>query len=171
MITIRRMAAQDVPAVAKLRRQWTEENAGASIDDPGYEERFERWVAASDRPTWVAVDGGDGGGIADCTPGGSGERSPALEIVVGMVNLAVFERMPRPGHGSSRWGYLANAYVLPDFRDAGVGKLLVDALLDYARAEGLVRVVLSPSERSVRFYERAGFGPADMLMARSLTDS
>jgi GNAT superfamily N-acetyltransferase len=148
MIKVRLMTAQDVPAVANLRRQWTEENAGAPIDDPGYELRFAQWVARSERPTWVAVRG---------------------DVIVGMVNLAVFERMPRPGHGLSRWGYLGNAYVLPDFRDAGVGRLLVDALLDHAREEGLVRVVLSPSERSVRFYERAGFGPADMLMAQSLT--
>ena len=146
-IEIRLMAPEDIAAVAKLRRQWTEENAGHPIDDPGYEERFARWVAGNDRPTWVAVRDGE---------------------VIGMVNLAVFDRMPRPGVGSSRWGYLANAYVVAEFRSAGVGKLLVDALMAYARAEGLVRIVLSPSERSVRFYERAGFGPADMLMARRL---
>jgi hypothetical protein len=37
-----------------------------------------------------------------------------------------------------------------------------------ARRVGLVRVVLHPSDRAVPFYERAGFGPADMLMAQSL---
>ena len=73
--------------------------------------------------------------------------------------------MPRPGVAGSRWGYLANAFVLAGYRDRGVGRLLVDALLDHARATGLVRVVLSPTERSVPFYERAGFGPADMLLA------
>jgi GNAT superfamily N-acetyltransferase len=146
-IEIRPMAARDVATVARLRKQWTEENAGHAIDDPGYDERFVRWVAGNDRPTWVAEQDGE---------------------IVGMVNLAVFDRMPRPGVESSRWGYLANAYVVPPMRNAGVGKLLIDALMTYARDEGLVRVVLSPSERSVRFYERAGFGPADMLMAQRL---
>jgi GNAT superfamily N-acetyltransferase len=141
------MGEHDIAAVARLRRRWTEENAGEPIDDPGYEERFARWIAGNDRPSWVAERDGE---------------------IVGMVNLAVFERMPRPGVESSRWGYLANAYVRPDLRDGGVGRLLVDALMAYARAEGLVRVVLSPSERSVGFYERAGFGPADMLMAQRL---
>lgn len=146
-LKIRSMAEGDVAAMAGLRRRWTEENAGRPIEDPGYEERFARWAAGSDRPSWVAEHDGQ---------------------IVGMVNLAIFERMPRPGVESSRWGYLANAYVVPEFRSAGVGRLLVDALLAYARAEGLVRIVLSPSERSVRFYERAGFGPADMLMAQQL---
>jgi GNAT superfamily N-acetyltransferase len=55
--------------------------------------------------------------------------------------------------------------VLAGYRDRGVGRLLLDALLDHARREGYARVVLSPSPRSVPFYERAGFGPADMLLA------
>ena len=75
--------------------------------------------------------------------------------------------MPRPGIGDSRWGYLANAYVRPEFRNAGVGRLLIDELMAYARREGLARVVLHPSDRAVPFYERAGFGPADMLMAQT----
>jgi hypothetical protein len=29
-----------------------------------------------------------------------------------MMNLAISERMPRPGRPASYWGYLANAYVL-----------------------------------------------------------
>jgi GNAT superfamily N-acetyltransferase len=147
VVKIRPMGEHDIAAVAQLRRRWTEENAGEPIDDPGYEERFARWIAGNDRPSWVAERDGE---------------------IVGMVNLAVFERMPRPGVASSRWGYLANAYVRPDLRDSGVGRLLVDALMAYARDAGLVRVVLSPSERSVRFYERTGFGPADMLMAQKL---
>ena len=32
---------------------------------------------------------------------------------------------------------------------------------------GFVRVVLSPTERSVPLYERTGFGPADALMLRT----
>jgi GNAT superfamily N-acetyltransferase len=142
---VRLAGAGDIPALARLRRAWTEEG-GAASDDPGFEERFAAWCAAEAgrRLTWIAeVDGAP----------------------VGMVNLAVFERMPRPGVPSSRWGYLANAFVLAGYRDRGVGRLLLDGLLDHARREGYARVVLSPSPRSVPFYERAGFGPADMLLA------
>lgn len=147
-ILIRALVPSDVPALARLRREWTEENAGEAVDDPGYDERFAEWATrtAGDRAAWVAESGGE---------------------IVGMVNMAVFERMPRPGVGASRWGYLANAYVRPEFRNSGVGRLLVDELLAYARSEGLARVVLHPSDRAVPFYERAGFGPADMLMAQT----
>lgn len=137
----------DLAALAGLRRMWTEENAGGLIDDPGFEARFAEWISGADRPTWVAEAGGR---------------------PVGMVNLAIFDRMPAPGLAAARWGYLANAYVVPDYRNAGVGRLLVDELMIFARGEELVRVVLSPSAKSVPFYERAGFGPADMLMAQRL---
>jgi GNAT superfamily N-acetyltransferase len=84
-----------------------------------------------------------------------------------MMNLAVFERMPRPGRPPSRWGYLGNAFVLAAYRNRGIGAQLIDAALDYADRNGFVRVVLSPTCRSVPFYERAGFGPASALLLRT----
>jgi hypothetical protein len=46
--------------------------------------------------------------------------------------------------------------------------LLVGALIDEGRARGWVRIVLSPSERSVPFYRRAGFRDADELLVLPL---
>jgi len=84
-----------------------------------------------------------------------------------MMNLAIFERMPRPGRAPSRWGYLSNAFVLAAHRNQGIGGQLVAAVLSYVDQNGFARVVLSPSERSIPFYERAGFGPAYTLMLRT----
>jgi GNAT superfamily N-acetyltransferase len=83
-----------------------------------------------------------------------------------MMNLAVFERMPRPGRDPGRWGYLGNAFVLAAYRDQGIGSALLAAVLGYADERGFARVVLSPSERSVPFYRRAGFVPAQELLLR-----
>ena len=141
---IRRAGDADLPAIARLRRQWTMEQEG-DRGDPDFEERFAAWWAreSSRRIWWLAEVG----------------HRPA-----GMMNLAVFERMPRPGRAPSRWGYLGNAFVLAPFRDQGIGGQLLGAVLGYAREHHLARVVLSPGERSVPFYQRAGFGPADVLM-------
>jgi GNAT superfamily N-acetyltransferase len=84
--------------------------------------------------------------------------------LAGMMNLAVFERMPRPGRPDSCWGYLANAFVLAADRDQGIGRQLLDAVLSHARQHDFARVVLSPSQRPVPFYQRAGFGPAGALL-------
>lgn len=147
-VRVRRAEETDAPALARLRRLWTEED-GAPAGEPGFEERFATWLAGQRdlRVSFVAELGGE---------------------VIGMMHLAVFDRMPRPGRPDSRWGYLSNAFVLADHRDDGVGAALLDAVVGYARERDCVRVVLSPSERSVSFYRRAGFGPATMLMARVL---
>jgi len=146
-VVIGQAEAADLAAIALLRLQWTQEQSGA-IDDPGFDERLGAWFAreSSRRIIWLAeADGG----------------------LVGMMNLVVFERMPRPGRAPSRWGYLGNAFVLAAHRNQGIGGQLLSALLGYADEKGFVRIVLSPSERSIPFYERAGFGPTDVLMLRT----
>lgn len=141
---IRRAEDADLPALARLRRESTVEQDGDGAD-PSFEERFSAWYAreSSRRIIWLAeVDG----------------------RLVGAMNLSVFERMPRPGRAPSRWGYLGNAFVLAAYRNQGIGRQLLDALLGHASEHGFARVVLSPSERSIPFYGRAGFGPAGALM-------
>lgn len=141
---IRRAGNVDLAAISQLRREWTHEWFGGP-GDPDYDERFAEWFAreSSRRIMWVAEADGR---------------------LVGMMNLTIFDRMPRPGRAPSRWGYLGNAFVLAAYRSQGIGGQLMDAVLGYAGENALARVVLSPSERSIPFYERAGFGPAEELL-------
>ncbi|TMM35535.1 MAG: GNAT family N-acetyltransferase [Actinobacteria bacterium] len=143
---IRRAGDDDIPALARLRRSWLEEEEGPH-PDPDFEHRFAAWYLDESprRVTWLAEAGGG---------------------PVGTMNLAVVTRMPAPGRTPRRWGYLNNAFVLAAHRNRAVGRQLLDALLGYATDEGLARVVLRPSVRSVPFYGRAGFVPAQMLMVR-----
>jgi GNAT superfamily N-acetyltransferase len=144
---IRRAEDADLAAIVRLRRQWTQEQEG-DREDPAFDERLAAWFTreSSHRITWLAE--------ADDRP-------------IGMMNLAIFERMPRPGRASSHWGYLGNAFVLAAYRNQGIGRQLISAVLAYADENGFARVVLSPTERSIPFYERAGFGPANALMLRT----
>jgi GNAT superfamily N-acetyltransferase len=85
--------------------------------------------------------------------------------------LDLTARPARPGTAPqppSRWGYLGNAFVLPAWRSQGIGTALLAALLDHARAEHFSRIVLSPSERSMASYQRAGFAPATSLLLTEL---
>lgn len=147
----------DVDEVARLRRAWAEEQAGAVLPDPGFEESLAGWFRREhgQRVTWLAEEDG---------PAAPGQRA------VGMLNMLVFTRMPRPadarGHRRTRWGYVANVFVAAEARNAGVGRLLVDACVAHADQQRFARLVLSPSERSVPFYARAGFVPAASLMVR-----
>jgi len=48
-------------------------------------------------------------------------------------------------------------FVLEPFRNRGVGAALLDAVIAAADERRYARLVLSPSERAVPFYRRAGF--------------
>jgi GNAT superfamily N-acetyltransferase len=134
---IRIAGSADGPAIAALRRAWTAEDHG-DVAEPGFEARFLDWYEreSARRVCWL------------------GELSGQP---VGMMNLALFERMPRPGRDAGTWGYLANAFVLGPYRNQGIGARLLAALVAHADDHGYIRVVLRPSERAIPFYQRAGF--------------
>lgn len=143
--SVRLAGADDVQALARLRRAWNEENAGFAVGDPGFEDRFAEWWS-SERATRtlfiVQVDG---------TP-------------VGMANVKCYERMPVAGRPSAgRWGYVGNVFVLAAHRNAGVGQVLMRALIDWAGGAGLEHLRLAPSPLSKSFYERLGFVPGAVV--------
>ncbi|MQA02856.1 MAG: GNAT family N-acetyltransferase [Streptosporangiales bacterium] len=146
--TVRLATGADVPALAALRRDWTAEN-GWAADEDDFERRFAAWFTGETerRVTWLAELAGQ---------------------PVGMLNLVLFDRMPRPGLRAGGWAYLANLYVRPAHRGQRIGGDLLDGAVAYAREHHLDRIVLHPSERSVPFYRRAGFGVADMLLVHPL---
>ena len=130
-----------------LRRSWALENGRVESAGDAFERDFAAWVEreSAQRRFWLAT--------VDDRP-------------VGMVNLLVFDRMPTIGGDSGGWGYLCNMYVHETARNGGLGAQLAQAVLDFADAAGLHRVVLSPTERSRPFYASLGFRSADSLLLR-----
>lgn len=157
MYTVRQANPADVPQLARLRALWSAEQEPGPAPEPaaaggeagdgdgfpdGFAEDFRHWAEDNPRQFFVAEEGGE---------------------LIGMVNLLIFERMPKPGKGSSCWVYLGNAYVLPQHRSAGAGTALMQAAMAFARNLGAVRIVLAPSPKSAQFYARLGFQPASEL--------
>ncbi len=145
-VIVRVAGPADVGALAALRSAWTAER-GAVGPDLGFADRFQTWFddERRHRTFWLAE---------------------TADAPVGMVNLLTFTRMPGRSADSGRWGYLGNMYVAPERRNMGVGGQLLATLLAHADAAGFERVVLSPTERSIPFYRRAGFDVADQLLLR-----
>ena len=54
-------------------------------------------------------------------------------------------------------GTIGRMAVLKDWRRRGVGRALLQALLNQAARQGLIRVTLSAQTHALGFYERAGF--------------
>jgi ribosomal protein S18 acetylase RimI-like enzyme len=61
--------------------------------------------------------------------------------------------------------------VDPDYRQQGVGRMLVDATLDALKSKGMPRVVLSTAEKNAAaqsLFDRAGFRRTMIEMTREL---
>lgn len=142
MLIIRDQTTEDRAALAALRAVWAAEQEPGLDDDPDFEAVYSGWLDANPRKFFVAEVNG---------------------VPVGMLNLLVFERMPKPGKEPSRWVYLGNVYVLPEFRNAGIGAQLVQKAIAFSRGIKAGRMVLSPSPASRTFYARLGFEPAEEL--------
>ena len=137
MTPVRVAGPEDVTAVAELRAL-----ASGATTDPEFERGLADWLAAE----------GD-------------RRTTFLAPGAGIGSLFEYRRMPRPGRPVSRWGYVSNLFVREEARGRGVGTALLRAIVAEADARGYARLVLSPSERAVALYLRAGFVVPDEAAA------
>jgi GNAT superfamily N-acetyltransferase len=135
-VNVRVAGAADVAALAALRALWS------GGGEPDFDRRMAAWIAdeGDRRTTWLATVGDE---------------------PVGMASMLEYRRMPRPGRPDSRWGYVSNMFVREDVRNRGIGSALLEAIIAAGEERGYVRLVLSPSARSVPFYARAGFVTPD----------
>ncbi|MEP7210514.1 MAG: GNAT family N-acetyltransferase [Alphaproteobacteria bacterium] len=77
--------------------------------------------------------------------------------IIAVMSLRIVGQMPTPGLFDGRWGYLANAYTLPDYRGQEIGTRLFEALKAWANERACAVILVWPSEKSFPFYERKGF--------------
>jgi ribosomal protein S18 acetylase RimI-like enzyme len=139
---IRPATVDDAAALARLRWRFkVEDDGGIHRDEQVFLADCERWLR--DRLTgswlvWVAdVDG----------------------AICGHVFLNHVEKVPEPSAGADELGYVTNFYVVPQWRNRGVGRALLDEMLVHAHGRNLDTLIVWPSERSAPLYVRAGFRP------------
>lgn len=144
MIEVRDATPADAAALAELRWEFR-----AGRDEPveqhhAFVERCTAWMrreltAGNPWRAMVAVD--------DDRPD---------HPIVGQVWVHLLSKVPNPVGDRERQVYLSNLYVQPASR-GGAGTLLLQTVIAWARANGVDRIVLWPSVRSVPLYLRHGF--------------
>lgn len=76
---------------------------------------------------------------------------------VGCGALCFQEELPSPDNPSGLCAYLMNIFVMPDYRRSGVGRAIVEALVDEARSRGAGKIWLETTEQGRTLYESLGF--------------
>jgi L-amino acid N-acyltransferase len=139
-VEIRDAVDADLPAILDMFNTLIPTDTVAWTDELDTLGNRQQWFAARHRrgfPVLVAQEGGD---------------------VVGWASYGDFRDTTRfPGY---RWTVENTIFVREDHHLSGVGRALMDELLDRARAAGIhtmVAAVDATNQRSIRFHERLGF--------------
>ena len=146
--TVREAAPMDAPELARLRWEFRVEDQSLQPRSEFLRE-CEEWLHEAFRSgRWVVV-------VADAERGS----------LCGCMYLQCIEKVPVPGRSPRAWGYVTNSYVASEQRGHGLGRVLLDLLIDAARARGLEFLMVWPSEDASSFYRRAGFRPVSEVHA------
>jgi GNAT superfamily N-acetyltransferase len=93
----------------------------------------------------------------------------ADNTIAGNLWCNVIEKVPNPVLEPERHAYLTNFYVRPALRGAGIGQSLLQAGLDWCRAQRVDTVILWPTERSRSLYLRHGFAAGEDVLKAVLS--
>jgi GNAT superfamily N-acetyltransferase len=149
MIEIRLATAGDVGALADLGCAFRSGRDAPDEDRAAFIARCAAWMRgalASDWRAWMAVD---------------------ADTIVGHAWLRTIEKIPNPVGQRTRQAYISNVYVRPDAR-GGVGSRLLEHAVEWAKANDVDYVLLTPTPRSRTLYARNGFAVTDAWLARRL---
>lgn len=143
---IRDATPDDSAAIAVLRLMWANERGDAVGHADTYASVLSAWIKSH----------------AGSVIGKLAEREDGVIIAMGW--LAVVDRLPMPNQHDRRSGDIQSVYVVPDQRSSGIGRNVINALVDEGRARGLNRIVLHSSTSGADFYRRIGWANSELLL-------
>lgn len=88
-------------------------------------------------------------------------------IIAGTATLYVLEKLI---HSGGKVGIVEDVAVSEYARGLGLGKLLIDTLVEQAENQNCYKVVLSCSEDNVPFYEKCDFYRHEITMRKDLSN-
>jgi len=78
-------------------------------------------------------------------------------IIIGCGGICFYREMPSPDNLTGNCAYLMNIYTCPEFRKHGVGKKIVQWLIQQAKQKGITKIYLEASECGRSLYQEIGF--------------
>lgn len=136
---LRQLTREDIPAIVEMRIMMRDEREGEG-DAQVLREATQAYLNQHwDDPTFVTIFAQEEGKIA------------------AMGSMTLTHVMPTYEHLQGKFAYLLNIYTSPDFRKRGLARLVVEALLEEAKARGCGYAKLNASEAGKPLYVKLGF--------------
>ncbi|MDN5763328.1 MAG: GNAT family N-acetyltransferase [Microlunatus sp.] len=149
-VTIRRAGADDALVVAALHLQSARDLGHDG--EPGFLDRFaDAWLASRpDHPTWIAQSHGAHAGV---------------------LSTRRLRPLPFPGRPEVSWLYVGTIFVASGHRKRGIGRALIEGMLDWSRATDVKWVRLNVEASQHDFYRSLGFTLAETILEYDLRES
>lgn len=148
MIEYRIATEADVDALANMRWEfWLEDGRDPALLDKAAFLRecagvLKQGLITGRWTYWVALLNGD---------------------IASQVFVQQITKVPNPSKLHDAFGYVSNVYTKPAYRGQGIGSNLLARVKTWAKEQDFEFLIAWPSEASVRFYERAGFGTTEAV--------
>ena len=68
-------------------------------------------------------------------------------------------------HKLSSIGHIEDVVVDSNYRNKGIGKLLIDHCIDYAKENNCYKIILNCAEHNIEFYKKCGFNNKNVEMS------
>jgi GNAT superfamily N-acetyltransferase len=105
----------------------------------------------------------------------AGGHSACMALVdgeeAGCGGVCFQREMPSPDNPTGMCAYLMNVYTRPCFRHHGVGRAVVDWLVEQAQLAGAEKIYLETTEEGRSLYVRSGFVDMEGMMCLPLGKS
>ncbi|SFM36202.1 Acetyltransferase (GNAT) domain-containing protein [Paenibacillus sp. 1_12] len=149
---IRNAVFKDIAELIKMRWDFSFESKKEelSIYNDFFEECrvfFEEIIEGDKWHIWVAEDEGK---------------------LVSHIFLQVIDTIPRPGRKKLPFGYITNVYTIPDYRNKGIGGMIIEDVNKWAQNNNMELLIVWPSDKSINFYDRHEFKPSKEILERHL---
>lgn len=79
------------------------------------------------------------------------------QIAVGCGGICLYREMPSPDNPTGMCAYLMNIYTKEIYRGNGIGRAIVEWLIDYAKRKSITKIYLETSECGRMLYQKLGF--------------
>ena len=102
----------------------------------------------------------------------NGDQTTVLALdggkVIGCASISYITVMPTFSHVTGKRSHLMNVYTRAEFRRRGVGKMMVEYLIEEARSRGITEISLDATQMGHPLYKSLGFNDNGAGMNLSL---
>ncbi|NHM31908.1 GNAT family N-acetyltransferase [Neobacillus terrae] len=135
---------KDIDQLIRMRWDFTyEDHKAKRIDEGNYKTFYEECcnflesaLNSEEWFIWVAEDNGR---------------------IVSHIYTELIQKVPRPGRITRPFAFMTNVYTLKDYRNKGIGSILLSTINEWVRDEKYEFVIVWPSDYAINFYKKNGY--------------